>query len=238
MNECLDAALTELRAVGIEPTVEHGGKHILVKWLHNGLARMHTVPKTPSDWRTPLNNRSQIRSKLKEDGLLSDELVPVERPNVLIRSGAAAVSSLDIARHFDKAHKDVLRSIDKIIAETGVEFGGRNFTPSSYLSEQNKELRAFDITRDGFALLVMGFTGSAAMRWKLLYIEAFNAMEAELASSRAPMERRVEAVERDLQALSDLFFSECAPPRIIRSAGRVKIKRAILDKWLESEAAA
>jgi len=37
------------------------------------------------------------------------------------------------------------------------------------------------MTRDGFTLIVMGFTGKEAMAWKLRYIEAFNAMEAELA---------------------------------------------------------
>lgn len=238
MNECLDAALAELRAVGIEPVIEHGGKHILVKWAHNGCARLHTVPKTPSDWRTPLNNRSQIRAKLKEDGLLGDAVAVSNRPALTVRDGGARVSSLDIARHFGRAHKDVLRSIDRIIAEAGPDFGERNFAPSSYLTEQFKELRCFDVTRDGFSMLVMGFTGAEATRWKVLYIEAFNAMEAEISAFRAPLERRMETLEGELQALSDLFFSECAPPRIIRSAGCVRIKPSILKKWLSAEVSA
>jgi hypothetical protein len=84
-------------------------------------------------------------------------------------------------------------------------------------------------------MLVMGFTGAEAMRWKLLYIDAFNVMEAELATARAPLERRLEAVEGELKALTDLFFEECAPPRIIRSAGRVRIKPSVLNKWLVAE---
>lgn len=237
MNECLDAALAELRAVGIEPIIEHGGKHILVKWAHNGCARLHTVPKTPSDWRTPLNNRSQIRSILKADGLIGNEVAVPSRPTLTVRDGGARVSSLDIARHFGRAHKDVLRSIDRLMEETGPDFGRRNFAPSSYLNEQSKEFRCFDVTRDGFSMLVMGFTGAEATRWKVLYIEAFNAMEAEISAFRAPLERRMETLEGELQALSDLFFSECAPPRIIRSAGRVRIKPSVLKKWLATEAA-
>jgi Rha family phage regulatory protein len=235
MNECLDTAVAELNAVGIEPTVEHGGKHILVKWVHNGHARLHTVPKTPSDWRTPLNNRSDLRAILREDGLIGGEVAAIERPSLTVRAGLARVSSLDVARHFARAHKDVLRSIDRTISETGPEFGWRNFAPSSYLTEQSKEFRCYDMTRDGFAMLVMGFTGAEAMRWKLLYIDAFNVMEAELATARAPLERRLEAVEGELKALTDLFFEECAPPRIIRSAGRVRIKPSVLNKWLVAE---
>lgn len=232
-NDCLDAALAELSAAGITPAVEQGRKHIKVMWQHNGHDRMYVTGNSPSDWRAPLNVRSDIRRMLKADGLVETETLPIERPAVTIRDGSGRVSSLDIARHFDKAHKDVLRSIDRIIEETGQEFGGRNFTPSTYLTEQSKELRCYDMTRDGFSLLVMGFTGSAAMQWKLKYIEAFNMMEAEIVSARAPLERRIEALERELASFTDLFLEECAPPKIIRSAGfTTKIKPCIRDKWL------
>jgi Rha family phage regulatory protein len=236
MNECLDAALSELRAAGIEPDVSPGGKHIRITWDHNGASRLFVVPLTSSDWRAPMNCRSDVRKILKDDGLIGNEVAPVERPAIALRDGGARVSSVDIARHFGKAHKDVLRAVDRILEDTG-EFGGRNFTPSSYLTDQSKELRAFDITRDGFSLLVMGFTGSDAMRWKLLYIEAFNAMEAEITASRAPLDRRLTKMEENLDALTSLFFDDLAPPRIIRSAGFVRIKPCIREKWLAGGAA-
>ena len=232
MNECVDAALAELAAAGITPAVEQGRKHIKITWQHNGEPRSYVTATTPSDYRALLNVRSDVRRILRLDGVIGDETLPVAGPALSVKSGTPIVSSLDIARHFDKAHKDVLRSIDRIVEETGREFGGRNFTPSSYLTEQSKELRCFDMTRDGFSLLVMGFTGPAAMRWKLKYIEAFNMMEAEIVSARAPLERRVAQLESDLSAMSDLFFQECAPPRIIRSAGFTKIKPCIRNKWL------
>ena len=231
-NDCLDTALAELRVVSIEPAVESGGKHIRITWLHNGHDRLFVVPRTSSDWRADANTRSDVRKILKQDGLIGAELLPVERPAIAVRAGTAAASSLDVARHFGKAHKDVLRSIDKIVEETGEEFGRRNFTPSSYINEQSREFRFFEMTRDGFSLLVMGFTGADAMQWKLRYIEAFNAMEAELVSARAPLERRLQAMEGNLEALTSLFMDEAAPPRIIRSAGFVKIKPCIRQRWL------
>jgi phage regulator Rha-like protein len=42
------------------------------------------------------------------------------------------------------------------------------------------------IYRDGFMLLVMGYTGKKALAIKLAYIEAFNAMEEELARRSRP----------------------------------------------------
>lgn len=236
-NDCLDAALSELRAVGIDPAIEHGGKHIRIVWDHDGQQRLFIVPKTASDWRAALNSRSDIRRMLKSDGLIGGE-VAAERPALAVKSGSAIASSLDIARHFGKAHKDVLRSIDRIVEETGADFAGRNFALSEYLDNSGRKLRAFDLSRDGFSLLVMGFTGSDALQWKLRYIQAFNAMEAELLSARAPFERRLDAIEGNLEALTSLFMEDAAPPKIIRSAGFVRIKPCIRQKWLAMEGAA
>lgn len=232
-NECLNAAVTELRGAGIEPRIEHGGKHIRVLWEYQGRERMYVTGNTPSDWRAPLNVRSDVRRMLRKDGLtISEDLALVDRPLVVLREGEARVSSLDIARHFGKAHKDVLRAVDHIVSDSGDEFARRNFTPSSYLNEQNREFRFYEMTRDGWVLLVMGFTGPDAMQWKLRYIEAFNAMESELSASHAPLEQRLRALEGDLQALTSLFMDDCAPPRIVRSAGFVRIKPCIRNKWL------
>lgn len=237
-NECLDAAVAELNAVGITPDIMHGGKHIQIRWQIGGRDRMYVTAASPSDRRAHLNVRADMRRMLRKDGLLSDnEIATVEQPSVALRAGEACVSSLDVARHFGKAHKDVLRSIDAILGQTGSEFGERNFAPSSYITEQSKKLRCFDLTRDGFSLLVMGFTGAESMQWKLRYIEAFNAMEAELMASRAPLERRLAAMEGDLQALTSLFMDECAPPKLLRSAGFIRIKPSIRNKWLAMESA-
>jgi phage regulator Rha-like protein len=54
------------------------------------------------------------------------------------------------------------------------------FIVDEYRDSSGKLNRQYLLTRDGFTLLVMGFTGQKALQWKLKYIEAFNAMEKTL----------------------------------------------------------
>ena len=96
------------------------------------------------------------------------------------RDGKAVVSSRDIARVFEKEHRRVLQDI-RTIAENDPVWGLHNFVHSSYTNEQNKSQPEYLITRDGFTLLVMGYTGEKAMRFKKAYIAAFNEMERRLA---------------------------------------------------------
>ena len=91
------------------------------------------------------------------------------------------VSSLDISNHFGKQHKDVLRAIRNL--DCSPEFNRRNFALVHYQDSKGETRAAYDITRDGFVFLCMGFTGQQAATWKERYIEAFNKMEAAL---RAP----------------------------------------------------
>lgn len=90
----------------------------------------------------------------------------------------ATVTSLDVAETFGKEHFHVLRDIEKM--ECSKEFRESNFGLSSYKSSQNKSLPMYYITRDGFTILVMGYTGELAMKFKEAYIKQFNAMEAAL----------------------------------------------------------
>lgn len=118
--------------------------------------------------------------------------------------GKMTVTSKAIADHFGKNHRDVLRAIR--LMECTDDFRARNFALSSYTSPQNKVLDCFDITRDGFAFLAMGFTGKDAAKWKEAYITAFNAMEQELKrrdeSSMALLNRAVALMEDDKEKAS------------------------------------
>lgn len=87
-------------------------------------------------------------------------------------------TSLKIAERFGMEHKNVLAKIKKL--EIPADFGRLNFKPSDYLNEQGKIQPCYEITRDGFTLLAMGFTGKKAMKFKIDFINAFRAMEAEL----------------------------------------------------------
>lgn len=95
--------------------------------------------------------------------------------------GIPVVNSRDVAEFFEKEHKNVLRDIDGIL--TGSDVSPSWFRASDYLDAKGESRRSFDLTRQGFTLLVMGWTGERAMTFKIRYIEAFDAMEAAL---RAP----------------------------------------------------
>lgn len=94
------------------------------------------------------------------------------------REERAVCTSLDIAETFEKEHKHVLRDIRELGCSD--EFRRSNFGPSYYTNEQNKKQPMYLMTRDGFTLLVMGYTGELAMKFKEAYIKQFNAMEAAL----------------------------------------------------------
>lgn len=113
--------------------------------------------------------------------LLSD---PV--PSVSIHNGRPAVTSLDVSKFFEKRHGNVVRDIAQIVSNSPEKFSRLNFELASYLDEQAKNRPMYIIYRDGFMLLVMGYTGKKALAIKLAYIEAFNAMEEELARKNRP----------------------------------------------------
>lgn len=100
-------------------------------------------------------------------------------------------TSLKVAEVFEKEHKNVLQSIENLVAENSA---AKFFSEATY-KNRGKEYPMYEMGRDGFSLLVMGFTGERALKWKIEYINAFNAMEAEL--KRIYTERQQWQIERD-----------------------------------------
>lgn len=107
-------------------------------------------------------------------------------PTVSVHDGRPAVTSREVSRYFNKRHDAVLRDIAAITSNCPKSFSAHNFVGASYLDEQAKNRPMYIIYRDGFMLLVMGYTGKKALAIKLAYIEAFNAMEEELARRSRP----------------------------------------------------
>jgi Rha family phage regulatory protein len=107
---------------------------------------------------------------------------------VQVTDGQIVVSTRQVAEHFDKQHKHVLSVIENLKAENSAL---RNmFCEHSYKVEgNNKTYPEYLMNRDGFSLLVMGFTGRKALEWKIKYIQAFNAMEEELRKPKAIPEK-------------------------------------------------
>lgn len=93
---------------------------------------------------------------------------------VMVYKDQLVTDSRQVAEHFGKQHKDVLKAIDHLVAQ--------NCATKDMFLEQTREYRGqnfryYLMNRDGFSLLVMGFTGAKALEWKLKFLEAFNAME-------------------------------------------------------------
>lgn len=86
-------------------------------------------------------------------------------------------SSLKVAETFGKQHKDVLKSIVNLVAKN---FAIKNYFFESTHENRGKQYKMYYMNRDGFSLLVMGFTGKKAIEWKIKFINAFNEMEKAL----------------------------------------------------------
>ena len=105
------------------------------------------------------------------------------QPIVFARDGEVFCNSRDLADAFEKRHDNVIRDIDNLISQDGSSILRNLFVEqSSYHEAARKQVRSYDMNRDGFTLLAMGFTGAKALKWKLRYIDAFNTMEKELRS--------------------------------------------------------
>ena len=99
------------------------------------------------------------------------------------------VTSLDVAETFEKEHKRVLQDVRELPCSE--EFRQHNFVLSEYLNQQNHKQPMYYITRDGFTLLAMGYTGEKAMRFKEAYINQFNQMEELLRGKMLEREKGI-----------------------------------------------
>ena len=95
----------------------------------------------------------------------------------------------------EKDHKNILRDIRQL--ECSDEFRRLNFEQTEYLTEQNHKQPMYYMTRDGFTILVMGYTGEKAMQFKEAYIKQFNAMEKTLQGKLIEREKGI-AVRQSL----------------------------------------
>lgn len=144
---------------------------------------------------------------------------------VVMENNYAVTTSLIVAEVFGKNHRDVLEKIRKLddevrsaensaqpkiglSATTDFEVSTENlFTQTSYIDTSGKSNKMYNLTRDGFTLLAMGFTGAKALQWKLKYIEAFNKMETSLKKiskqAKLNIEDRIEKLKFEITALKE-----------------------------------
>lgn len=165
------------------------------------------------------NTVSQVTPIVNENSEITIEFLNGETP---------VVSSVDVARRFNKKHRHILRDINYLKDILPLEFTESNFGLSEYTDPTGRRLPAYLLTRDAFTLLAMGFTGTAAVRWKLRYLEAFNAMENRLHASQDEYQHR-EALARESGYQQGLAEARALP------AAEADRKAAYLDGMKEGE---
>lgn len=97
---------------------------------------------------------------------------------VELQGGVATTTSLQVAETFEKNHADVLTTIKNLTQENSIV--KTMFSETTYVNTRGREYPMYQMNKDGFTLLVMGYTGQKATNFKLRYIEAFNEMEETL----------------------------------------------------------
>ncbi len=156
----------------------------------------------------------------------------VPAPVLAVINGVPTTTSLDVARHFGKQHAHVLRAIRNLIAQLPAEHKSNFGLMSLEADIGNGATRSeplYRITRDGFTLLAMGFTGARALEFKLAYLDAFNRLEAEVA-------QRPQALPAPAGADIDVAPSRLALTGAAQLGAEVQAEalgRLARDEWLE-----
>ncbi|EPC6658182.1 Rha family transcriptional regulator [Campylobacter coli] len=146
--------------------------------------------------------------------------------NLNIKENKVFINSLDLAKVFNKNHKDVLETTKN---QPQNDFTESNFILSTYKDKKGELRPCYNLTRDGFSLLVMGFTGEKAYKWKIEFIKAFNEMEkrlrnieyekhdklafrqslgykSQLKQQKEKYENKIKALKYDLENKNELSF--------------------------------
>ncbi|HBC2946805.1 TPA: Rha family transcriptional regulator [Escherichia coli O146] len=134
-------------------------------------------------------------------------------PEITIINGRVVTTSLAVSNYFTKRHERVLDRIRNL--ECSVEFTEHNFVLSDYTDVSGRKLPCYQITRDGFTFLAMGFTGKRAARFKEAYINAFNQMERSLsgagAADMSSVAQNARGVYLHLREIHQIWTSQLYP---------------------------
>lgn len=113
---------------------------------------------------------------------------------VFEKSGQLWTTSQELAEKFGKRHKNVLEAIDRVMGEVSTEFRALNFRPVEIIEENaiggSVKTRTIYLSRGGFSIVAMGFTGKKALAWKVKFITAFDLMEKRILKMASEKERR------------------------------------------------
>lgn len=138
---------------------------------------------------------------------------------LIVLDGKVVVGSRRVAANYGKEHRDVLRAIRTILEQ--VPEAQRNFAQSSYTNEQGRKMPEYSMDRQGFSMLVMGFTGEQARRFTYRYTQAFEEMASQLTAPKTSLEvlkqtviqlveqeRRLSQVEANQQYIRETIIAQ------------------------------
>ena len=157
---------------------------------------------------------------------------------VQIKNSQTVTTSEFIAQAFKKQHKNVMQSIDALLADLDPTFAAQNFRETETLRDNpltggKTKSRAYELTKDGFMLLVMGFTGKAALAIKIAYIQAFNKMAEMLSGSlktKTALPNGLSLEQPDVVKAMHREILEQTPPEM-RKALAIKLWASIKQKF-------
>lgn len=141
------------------------------------------------------------------------------------------VSSRDVAKVFEKRHDNIIRAVEQLPND---DFRQLNFELSKYTKDLQDgsgvhSYKEYLLTRDGFSMLVMGFTGAKAYQWKKAFINAFNQMEQALRNNKSEFKvptTMVEALELALEQAKEI---EALNAKIETDKHKVEFYDAVAD---------
>ncbi len=108
-------------------------------------------------------------------------------PIITIKNNAAITNSRHVSDYFGKAHRSVTAKIEALLKDLPVSHAYFHAGVYKHPDTGDQLHTCYDVTRDGFTLLAMGFTGKKALGFKLQYIQQFNVMEEML---KAPVKEQ------------------------------------------------
>jgi len=131
-----------------------------------------------------------------------------KNPTIEIHDGKVTTTSLAVAEYFEKRHDNVLAKIRALLPVLPEGYRLLNFKETEIevrvpASGATRKDPAYELTRDAFTLIAMGFTGKQALAWKVKYIEAFNAMEAKLKEQAKPTTPALPSFQRLMMTLEN-----------------------------------
>lgn len=132
----------------------------------------------------------------------SGDLFPCTTPAELVElvHDQPMTTSRRVAAMFRKEHKNVLRSLEKLLPALKADaFDRLNFEPISYTDESGRRQPEYRMTKDGFMVLAMSLNGPEAVRWRLAFIRAFNALDKAVhRKHKALMNRERELIRAEV----------------------------------------